>query len=446
MGPKKKRKRYEDEAALFSDARPAGSSPSRSSPDSDEAYEAFRRHLEEHIQAETRAFHQLRAEAEAKLHRSPLVAHLISSEAPRPSVEKPKPRPPAAPEIKSAPRTASMPSEQLPRPKTERPWMTGLLCLSFALSGGLGLQFWQANKKEKTRELAQKSKSAAAPLSSTPVAAQRPAPRPRPAMNPLAATVSGLPQGLASPPPPPSPAPSAPAPSSNSPVTASSSSASAVAQAPAACAPEKSQGEGQRERGIIVGNGEVRRGPFLQYEILDALPTGSIIEGELTSDRQWLRMNGGRFMALSQLELLDPKAGENWFDRWVGAKIANVRKLPAMQAQVQQKLNLGEKIRIAPLNKQWAKLESGGFIYLPLVSETDPEPLRLPALMRVAAAQATIYAAPAADAAAVGVYFKNHKVQVLEAKDGWLKIGAEQFIKSQDLEQIAVTDQGVKRL
>lgn len=448
MGFKKDQKRYEDELALFSQPRPPSFSP-----DSDEAYEAFRRHIEEHIQAETRAFHQLRAEAEAKLNQP---SPLPSPPSPQPSalepsrlaLEKGKTRPNAggtAAAKSKRPENASQPEprEGLLRPRKERPWATGLLCLSFAVIGGIGFRAWQQWQPSKSsRATAQESKEK--DKGKVPPRATR-VPATKSAANPLTAAVSALPLETSLPPPAAASAqavPAAPPPSSSS-----SSSSSTPSSAPAACDPsEKLATAGPREKGLITGRGEVRRGPSQEYEILDALPVGSLVEGELTSDRQWLRLEGGRFIALSQLEVFDPNFSESWIDRWVGAKIANVRALPAMQAAVQRKLNLGEKVRVAPLNKQWAKLEGGGFVYTALLSERDPQPMRFPALMRVAAEQATIFSGTAAETAPVGIYFKNHKVQVLEGKEGWYRIGQDQYMRAQDLEQLATIEREGQRL
>jgi hypothetical protein len=183
----------------------------------------------------------------------------------------------------------------------------------------------------------------------------------------------------------------------------------------------------------------VRKGPSKNYEILDLLAAGTQVEGYTTSDKQWLRLEGGRFLALAQMEVIDNKSDGGYSPRWIAARSANVRSLPALNAAVSKKLNKDDGLKLIPINSRWGRLEGGGFIFLALLTDQEPKAiLHLPAIMRVTAEQATIYTGPGSRFAAVGMFFKNHQVEVTEIQEGWMRIGRDQFMKEGDLSPLSM--------
>ena len=505
MTSKKNRKRYEEELALFLEAQ----QNVQPSDHDDAAYGTFRRHIEEQVEGETRAFHELRSAAETKLHeapshltRSPPLADKTIKSNPRETLTSPSSDRPISSQSKSQAPAGSVPSEPraqrseprqphpaaakkakkegglaaareakallesrhaasaaraddatlprapghqtathanaplaLPFPSSPRggSWVINvLLSLSFVALGGLSFQVWQ-QWQQKNDPQAQR------PRASGKVKSMREAHhKTAEGLCPPALTIAKNPE-------PPVLMPLA---SQTSPAEAPSSVAKAPVAAPApqtlAGASEKISENaplalGTTQKVILTQNGEVRRGPSKQYDILDVLPAGTSVEGYPTSDKQWLRLEGGRFIALQQSELIETAADAAMVDRWVAARTANVRALPSLEAAIIKKIGQGEALRLSPLNSRWGRLENGGYIFLTLLTDTAPVPvLHLPAAMRVTSEQATIYTGPGAHFAPVGIYFRNHQVEASELRDGWFRVGRDQFIKDQDLVPIAV--------
>lgn len=55
----------------------------------------------------------------------------------------------------------------------------------------------------------------------------------------------------------------------------------------------------------------------------------------------------------------------------VMAKILNIRTAPNTQAKIMKRFKQGAIISISEIDGEWAKLEKGGFAYLPMLKERD---------------------------------------------------------------------------
>jgi SH3-like domain-containing protein len=178
---------------------------------------------------------------------------------------------------------------------------------------------------------------------------------------------------------------------------------------------------------------ELRKGPGSSFEIVDSLPPGYALEGVLTTDRQWLRVKPGAFVSVDAVQFHDPTAA-GYQDYWVGSNIANIREFPLITARVLRKAEPGTELKLQLFNNEWAQVAGGGFVFRKLVTQEAPRILQLPAVMRVTVEKAEIRGGPGAQYPVLGLYFRNHKVEVQAMQSGWLRVGPEQYMRSQELE------------
>jgi hypothetical protein len=54
--------------------------------------------------------------------------------------------------------------------------------------------------------------------------------------------------------------------------------------------------------------------------------------------------------------------------------------------------------------------------------------------MRVSVEKAEIRGGPGQQYPVLGLYFRNHKVEVQEMQGAWLRVGPDQFIRAQEME------------
>ncbi len=397
MARKKKRWRDgDDPAEIFGGERLDGGDSHAVDP----AYDAFRRHIEEHIQGETRAFHELRSTAEHELE----AARIVTSP-PRPlaapkrtvAMEAPKPLPHAA--------SAVMQAAPRPPAKTSSIGTTVMLGLVFTTLGFLSHSAYQqmqpANRKPSKGKLAAEANCVSDK-----------APAPKKANNlPPKTTVAAA--------PPPAPAP-----------------LEAAVPVPAAPPPSPALETDVPEpllKAMTLRPAELRKGPGSNFEIVDSLPPGFALEGLLTTDRQWLRVKPGAFVSADAIQFQDPAAA-GYQSYWVGQNVANIREFPLISSKVLRKAEPGAELKLQIFNAEWAQVSGGGFVFRKLVTQEAPKVLQLPAVMRVTVEKAEIRGGPGQQYPVLGLYFRNHKVEVQEMEGAWLRVGPDQYIRAQEME------------
>jgi uncharacterized protein YraI len=398
MARKKKRWRdMDDPTDIFGHERPED----RAGPVVDPNYDAFRRHMEEHIQGETRAFHELRSKAEHELQAAAMVSAPARRSAPPPPPRKTaiveaaqaNPLPPAA--IRQAPA----------RPVSKGSGLGTMVAMGliFTAIGFLLHHAWQQTQPlSRKGGLAAKSKM----LADCSSEKEKVAPVRRSREN-QQKTAAVAPPPAAVPEAVPVPAPVAP-------------QVEATAAEPTL-------------KGITLRAVELRKGPGQSFEIVDSLPPGFSLEGDLTTDRQWLRVKPGAFVSVDAVQFQDAAAG-GYQAHWVGANIANIREFPLTTARILRKAQPGTELNLQVFNSEWAQLADGGFVFRKLVTSEAPRKLQLPAVMRVSVEKAEIRGGPGAQYPVLGLYFRNHKVEVQELESGWLRVGPDQYMRAQELE------------
>lgn len=417
-------------------------------------HENFRRDLDAYVEGETRAFEALRSAAER---------HVI---APPPTLPAPPMEDPISPDV--------IARADQPCTRWNRAWLTVLLYASFALFGGLVHHLWQQGARQSrvtssslAGQVATKSKGSelAKTVEPTPCAASDASTgETRRANTRVATPVASADQALDS-----------VQPQSSSEQRSDPTGGAALAGAsalPSLQHPQKSIPVASHlsKRALILRaqGGEIRRGPGLQYKIVGVLPVGQWVEGKLSSDHQWLRIAEDQFLASRFLLLTEHNPKPILLDRWVKARKVNVRALPTLDAQVIRQFQEGDALKVLSIHPEWGLLSTGGYIYLSLlgtqaprspVPTAPPAPasmrqdsvrqtatpapsqaqVHFPTWMRVVPPEARIHSGPGAQYQAIGVFFKEHKVEVIELKDGWFRVGANQFVRRQDLETPAQT-------
>lgn len=391
MGRKKKRWRdMDDPAEIFGGERLGNGDGELADP----AYDAFRRHIEEHIQGETRAFHELRSTAEHELQATAVTA---SPAARRQSVrETPKP--------KALPPPAVMQAAPSPAGKSHNIGTMIALSLIFTSIGFLLNTAWQqsqpvSRKTAKNRPAAEANctgEKTTVAKKVSPVAARPVAVSAAPALAPVEVT-------------PPQPV------------------------APPAAAPMEIASQDALLKGMTLRAVELRKGPGSSFEIVDSLPPGFALDGVLTTDKQWLRVKPGAFVSADAVQFQDPAAA-GYQNFWVGPNIANIREFPLITAKVLRKAEPGSELKLQPFNHEWAQVSGGGFVFRKLVTQDAPKLIQLPAVMRVTVEKAEIRGGPGQQYPVLGLYFRNHKVEVQEMQGAWLRVGPDQYIRAQEME------------
>ncbi|HET9237808.1 MAG TPA: hypothetical protein VFO10_11185 [Oligoflexus sp.] len=398
MGRKKKRWRdMDDPADIFGGERNGSGEGELSDP----AYDAFRRHIEEHIQGETRAFHELRSTAEHELQ----AAAVMASPAAR-SIPARKVPPQETLKAKALPPPAVMQSAS--RPAVKHSGMGTMIALSliFTSLGFLLNTAWQQSQPA-SRKVAKARTAAEANCASERSTPTKKANGNAPKQTAMAA--APLAPLNVTPPVPVAPPPVTPP----SPVEA-----------------------GEQEnllKGMTLRAVELRKGPGGSFEIVDSLPPGFALEGVLTTDKQWLRVKPGAFVSADALQFQDPAAA-GYQNFWVGPNIANIREFPLITARILRKAEPGLELKLQAFNQDWAQVAGGGFVFRKLVTQEAPKLIQLPAVMRVSVEKAEIRGGPGQQYPVLGLYFRNHKVEVQEMQGAWLRVGPDQFIRAQEME------------
>jgi len=390
MARKKKKWRDRDDPAdIFGGERDLD----RNELDSDPAYDAFRRHIEEHIQGETRAFHELRSAAEHELQAA---AKITST--PR------KVTPPKPPAMKSMPAAAIMPPPP-PAPRSNGTGTMIALGLIFSAIGFLLSSAWQ-----QTQATSRKASGSAKAR--------------------LVADANCGGDKLAN------SKKASPAPKNTAviPVAPAREAAPPVAMAPAPIAPVEADPNLEPTlKGMTLRAVELRKGPGSGFEIMDSLPPGFVLEGALTTDRQWLRVKPGAFVSTDAIQFQDPSVA-GFQTHWIGPNVANIREFPLITSRIVRKVEPGSEVKLQVFNGEWAQVSGGGFVFRKLITSEAPRLLQLPAVMRVTVEKAEIRGGPGQNYPVLGLYFRNHKVEVQEAQGAWLRVGPDQFIRAQEME------------
>lgn len=388
MGRKKKRWRDMDDAAEIFGGERLGSGDGELA---DPAYDAFRRHIEEHIQGETRAFHELRSTAEHELKAAAVMASPSARSLPQRDMPKAKALPPPA-VMQAAPR---------PAVKSGNIGTMIALSLIFTSIGFLLNTAWQQSQPVSRKTAKSRAMTEANCTSDKSALAKKAAVAPKP----VSAAPAAPPVDLNS--PDPLPAPAAP--------------------------PMETAAQDALLKGITLRAVELRKGPGSSFEIVDSLPPGYALDGVLTTDKQWLRVKPGAFVSADAVQFQDPAAA-GYQNFWVGPNIANIREFPLITARILRKAEPGSELKLQAFNQEWAQVSGGGFVFRKLVTQEAPKLIQLPAVMRVTVEKAEIRGGPGQQYPVLGLYFRNHKVEVQEMQGAWLRVGPDQYIRAQEME------------
>lgn len=98
----------------------------------------------------------------------------------------------------------------------------------------------------------------------------------------------------------------------------------------------------------------------------------------------------------------------------------NIRAIPKTSGRILGKLTLGQSVVVVEIQDEWAKLDSGGWVSLALLSPTQPSER----LYVVLPNTLNIRQSPESSAPVVGALYKGQKVQVEMTQDEWAKINS----------------------
>ena len=96
----------------------------------------------------------------------------------------------------------------------------------------------------------------------------------------------------------------------------------------------------------------------------------------------------------------------------------NIRAIPKTSGRIVGRLTLGQSVVVVEIENEWAKLDSGGWVSLALLSPTQPSER----LYVVIPNTLNIRQSPESSAPVVGALYKGQKVQVQTTQDEWAKL------------------------
>jgi hypothetical protein len=141
----------------------------------------------------------------------------------------------------------------------------------------------------------------------------------------------------------------------------------------------------------------------------------------------------GAFVSVDAVQFQDSLAA-GFQTHWVGPQVANIREFPLITSRIIRKAEPTSEVKLQIFNGEWAQVLGGGFVFRKLVTNEAPRLLQLPAVMRVTVEKAEIRGGPGQHYPVLGLYFRNHKLEVQEAQGVWLRVGPDQFIRAQEME------------
>lgn len=96
----------------------------------------------------------------------------------------------------------------------------------------------------------------------------------------------------------------------------------------------------------------------------------------------------------------------------------NIRAIPKTSGRIVGRLALGQSAVVVEIENEWAKLDSGGWVSLALLSPTEPSER----LYVVIPNTLNIRQSPESGAPVVGALYKGQKVQVQTTQDEWARL------------------------
>ena len=208
---------------------------------------------------------------------------------------------------------------------------------------------------------------------------------------------------------------------------------------------------------VTAGVGRVRSGPSLDHAVVGTRTYGTKVQGTWTNG--WLKIGEGQYMGGSILSSTNPAGGGSTdpepapappasgtqVERWVNVPVANVRSGPGLNHRVVGTATSGTRLTGTSANG-WVDLGNGRFISETVVtgtapggSSTDPAPAPAPAppgdggATQVrrwvsATAGANVRSGPSTSYAVVGGRAFGTEVRGTVTDNGWVQIGAGQFM------------------
>lgn len=96
----------------------------------------------------------------------------------------------------------------------------------------------------------------------------------------------------------------------------------------------------------------------------------------------------------------------------------NIRAIPKTSGRIVGRLALGQSAVVVEIENEWAKLDSGGWVSLALLSPTQPSER----LYVVIPNTLNIRQSPESGAPVVGALYKGQKIQVQTTQDEWARL------------------------
>ena len=96
----------------------------------------------------------------------------------------------------------------------------------------------------------------------------------------------------------------------------------------------------------------------------------------------------------------------------------NIRAIPKTSGRIVGRLTLGQSVVIVEIENEWAKLDSGGWVSLALLSPTQLSER----LYVVIPNTLNVRQSPESSAPVVGALYKGQKIQVQTTQDEWAKL------------------------
>ncbi|OBV29847.1 hypothetical protein BKN38_03955 [Helicobacter sp. CLO-3] len=117
---------------------------------------------------------------------------------------------------------------------------------------------------------------------------------------------------------------------------------------------------------------------------------------------------------------------------YVTATSVNVRAEPSTTARIVRKLTLGQSAVVTHIQDDWAKLDSGGWVSLALLSAIEPKQK----LYTVIPNTLNIREEPLPNARVIGALYKDQRVQVEQVQDDWAKLDSGGWVSRRLLKEL----------
>ncbi|MFW7379143.1 MAG: hypothetical protein ACOH5I_10080 [Oligoflexus sp.] len=179
----------------------------------------------------------------------------------------------------------------------------------------------------------------------------------------------------------------------------------------------------------------VRRGPGLDFAVIEQLKQGAKLKGVLVDDH-WVQIDDERFIyrkALKKLSDAPPVVKQEKY--WTQLPKTEVFQSNSENSPKISSFSYGQQV-LGHAQGDWFVLDDGGYVKRRELSQASPLLMQDGEAMvaRVKVAKAPIRTSPGRDGKTVGVFFEGKIVKVMAIENGWAKLAEEQYLPAKYLE------------